>query len=170
MDLQHQVLLASAHLWVSPQFSPDSPVEICFDWDRRSVSFQCQPAPITQRVRWTPMCRIQTKLKVILALSSLHLLKLWEDWQPADCAPVLFLNAESKHKRQPWTLPLLQNRYFSCVFASEEPPELLSSSASQINQQRNTTAALKGVISKGWSWWKPCCSPSLIRSLMCFAL
>lgn len=95
MDLQQQVLLAWAHLSVSPPFSPDFPVEIRFDWDRRSVSFDCQPARTTQRVRWTPVCRIQTKLKVILALSSLHLLKLWEDWQPADCAPAHFLNTES---------------------------------------------------------------------------
>lgn len=59
-----------------------------------------------------------------------------------------------------------QNRYFSCICASEEPPELLSSSALQINLQRKATAALKEVLFKGRSWWKPC-SPSLIQVQLC---
>lgn len=59
----------SSPLGFTSIFSTDSPVEICFDWDRRSVSFDCQPAPITQRVGWSPVCRIQAKLKVALALS-----------------------------------------------------------------------------------------------------
>lgn len=162
MELQHRVLLALSHIWLSPSFSPDPPLENTFDWDRRGVSFDCQPTPVPQRVGWTPhphpAVEHPTKPEgyFISLLSSVHLLK---DWQRAERPPVFFLNTtfKSKHGRQPWTLTLLQlqNSYFLGLCASEEPPELLSSSALQINRQRNATAALKGVLSEGRLGWEP---------------
>lgn len=122
------------------------------------LSARCHPT------HWTPVCRIQTKLKVIWALLSVHLLKLWEGWQAAAWAPALYPNTKSKQKRQTWTLQFcnffLNRFFFKSLHAFEKPPELLSRSASQINHQKNANVALKGVLSKGRWWWKPCC-PSL---------
>lgn len=60
LNIDGRGMLAPPHLQVSPPLLANSPVENSFAWDRSSVSSDCQPAPITQRV--------QTHLKVIRLL------------------------------------------------------------------------------------------------------
>lgn len=123
------------------------------------MSFDCQPAPITQRVWWTPVCRIQTNLKVIWLF---HHFISWNDWQPVDWAPKyhtqkqmqVALNADTPATSFKtdlfYVFVLLGNllSYFpvqSCKLTVKEMP-------------------LKLVLSKGQWWWKPwSCSPSLIQ-------
>lgn len=83
-----------------------------------------------------------------LALSSLHLLQRREtDSGGPGAAPSPKRRCSERPEHRHFC-SFFQTRYFSCLCAAEEPPELLPSSSSQITRQRNATAALRELVVK----------------------